>query len=34
MWMYSYRLNIFGFPNAAALDDNVQNLGLMDQRFA
>ncbi|KKY21055.1 putative para-nitrobenzyl esterase [Diplodia seriata] len=29
-----YRLNIFGFPNAAALDDDKQNLGLMDQRFA
>ncbi|KAK0654216.1 Acetylcholinesterase [Lasiodiplodia hormozganensis] len=32
--VFNYRLNIFGFPNAAALDDNVQNLGLMDQRFA
>lgn len=28
----SYRLNIFGFPTAAALSD--QNFGLMDQRFA
>lgn len=30
----SYRLNIFGFPNAGGLDDEEQNLGLMDQRFA
>jgi hypothetical protein len=31
--MYSsYRLNIFGFPNAAGLDD--QNLGILDQRAA
>ncbi|GAB7358626.1 hypothetical protein MBLNU230_g3856t1 [Neophaeotheca triangularis] len=28
----NYRLNIFGFPNAAALEQ--QNLGLMDQRLA
>ena len=28
----SYRLNIFGFPNAAGLDD--QNLGVLDQRMA
>lgn len=28
----SYRLNIFGFPNSAALDQ--QNLGLLDQRLA
>ncbi|KAF2759529.1 alpha/beta-hydrolase [Pseudovirgaria hyperparasitica] len=27
-----YRLNIFGFPNAAGLDD--QNLGILDQRMA
>lgn len=27
---FNYRLNIFGFPNAAGLDD--QNLGLLDQR--
>lgn len=31
-WIRSYRLNIFGFPTAAALED--QNFGLMDQRFA
>lgn len=30
----SYRLNIFGFPNAEALERDQQNLGLMDQRFA
>lgn len=28
----NYRLNIFGFPNAATLED--QNLGLLDQRAA
>lgn len=28
----SYRVNIFGFPNAAGLDE--QNLGLLDQRAA
>lgn len=28
----NYRLNIFGFPNAAGLDD--QNLGILDQRLA
>ncbi|KAK5165388.1 uncharacterized protein LTR77_008917 [Saxophila tyrrhenica] len=28
----NYRLNIFGFPNAAGLDD--QNLGILDQRMA
>lgn len=28
----SYRVNIFGFPNAAGLED--QNLGLLDQRLA
>ena len=28
----SYRLNIFGFPNAAGLDS--QNLGILDQRAA
>lgn len=27
---FNYRLNIFGFPNAAGLED--QNLGLLDQR--
>ncbi|EOD49267.1 putative chlorogenic acid esterase precursor protein [Neofusicoccum parvum UCRNP2] len=31
---FNYRINIFGFPNAAALGDDEQNLGLMDQRFA
>lgn len=30
----SYRLNIFGFPTAAGLPANAQNLGLLDQRFA
>lgn len=29
-----YRVNIFGFPNAAGLDDDKQNLGLLDQRLA
>ncbi|KAI7482988.1 acetylcholinesterase [Hortaea werneckii] len=29
---FNYRLNIFGFPNAAGLDE--QNLGLLDQRAA
>lgn len=29
---FHYRLNIFGFPNAAGLDE--QNLGLLDQRAA
>ena len=29
----SYRLNIFGFPNAAGLDQNELNLGLLDQRL-
>lgn len=28
----NYRLNIFGFPNAAGLDE--QNLGILDQRMA
>lgn len=28
----SYRVNILGFPNAAALDS--QNLGVLDQRAA
>jgi carboxylesterase type B len=31
---YSYRLNIFGQPNAAGLADDEQNLGLLDQRLA
>lgn len=30
----SYRLNIFGFPNAAGLKDDEQNLGFLDQRLA
>ncbi|TVY83336.1 Lipase [Lachnellula suecica] len=29
----NYRLNIFGFPNAAGLNSNELNLGLLDQRF-
>ncbi|KAL1303782.1 hypothetical protein AAFC00_007119 [Neodothiora populina] len=29
---FNYRLNIFGFPNAAGLDD--KNVGLLDQRLA
>ena len=28
----SYRVNLFGFPNAPGLTD--QNLGLLDQRLA
>jgi acetylcholinesterase len=31
---HSYRLNIFGFPNARALPDGEQNLALLDQRLA
>jgi len=30
--MTSYRVNVFGFPNAKGLAD--QNLGLLDQRLA
>ncbi|KAE8845639.1 hypothetical protein P3342_005955 [Pyrenophora teres f. teres] len=30
----SYRVNIFGFPNAKSLADDEQNLGLLDQRLA
>ncbi|KAK8022259.1 carboxylesterase, partial [Apiospora rasikravindrae] len=30
----NYRLNIFGFPNAAGLPTNEQNPGLLDQRAA
>lgn len=30
----NYRLNIFGFPNAAGLDKHNLNLGLLDQRKA
>ncbi|GKT65203.1 chlorogenic acid esterase precursor [Colletotrichum tofieldiae] len=30
----NYRLGVFGFPNAAELDPNKQNLGLLDQRLA
>ncbi|PSN70828.1 para-nitrobenzyl esterase [Corynespora cassiicola Philippines] len=29
----NYRLNIFGFPNAAGLKDDEQNLGFLDQRL-
>jgi len=29
-----YRLNIFGFPNAAGLPNDKQNVGLLDQRMA
>jgi acetylcholinesterase len=29
----SYRINIFGFPNAAKLRQDMQNLGLLDQRL-
>lgn len=28
----SYRVNVFGFPNAAGLED--ANVGLLDQRVA
>lgn len=31
---FNYRVNIFGFPNAAGLPADKQNLGLLDQRFA
>lgn len=31
--MFSYRLNIFGFPNAAGLDQDELNVGLLDQRL-
>jgi carboxylesterase type B len=31
---FNYRVNIFGFPNAAGLDEDKQNLGLLDQRLA
>ncbi|KAK0643309.1 Alpha/Beta hydrolase protein [Cercophora newfieldiana] len=30
----NYRLNIFGFPDAAGLSQDKQNLGLLDQRLA
>jgi hypothetical protein len=30
----SYRLNIFGYPNAAALDGKDMNPGLLDHRLA
>jgi carboxylesterase type B len=30
--IHSYRVNVFGFPNAKGLND--QNLGLLDQRKA
>ncbi|KAJ0318097.1 hypothetical protein COL5a_010845 [Colletotrichum fioriniae] len=29
----SYRLNVFGFPNAAGLNPNERNLGFLDQRL-
>lgn len=32
--MYSYRIAIFGFPNAAGLPLEEQNVGFMDQRLA
>lgn len=32
--LFSYRLNIFGYPNAAALDGTYLNPGLMDHRKA
>ncbi|KAH8671739.1 alpha/beta-hydrolase [Xylariales sp. PMI_506] len=31
---FNYRVNIFGFPNAAGLEEGLQNVGLMDQRLA
>ena len=31
---HSYRLNIFGFPNAKALAYDEQNLAFLDQRLA
>ncbi|KAK1752333.1 acetylcholinesterase [Echria macrotheca] len=31
---FNYRVNIFGFPNAAGLVSDAQNLGLLDQRLA
>ncbi|KAK3390653.1 Alpha/Beta hydrolase protein [Podospora didyma] len=31
---FNYRLNFFGFPHAAGLPDDQQNLGLFDQRMA
>ena len=30
----NYRLNIFGFPNAAGLENGKRNVGLLDQRLA
>jgi acetylcholinesterase len=30
----SHRINIFGFPNAAGLKDDEQNVGFLDQRLA
>jgi carboxylesterase type B len=32
--VFSYRLNIFGYPNAAALDGTHLNPGLLDNRKA
>jgi carboxylesterase type B len=34
MYLGSYRLNIFGYPNAAALDETHLNPGLLDHRKA
>jgi len=34
MVTFNYRLNIFGFPNAAGIPTDKQNLGLLDQRLA
>ncbi|KAK8057627.1 hypothetical protein PG996_011564 [Apiospora saccharicola] len=31
---FNYRLNIFGYPNAAGIPTEEQNPGLLDQRFA
>lgn len=31
---FNYRLNIFGYPNAAGIPLNEENPGLLDQRFA
>jgi carboxylesterase type B len=32
--LFNYRINAFGFSNAAALEDGERNVGLMDQRLA
>ncbi|ETN47079.1 uncharacterized protein HMPREF1541_01269 [Cyphellophora europaea CBS 101466] len=31
---FNYRLNIFGYPNAAGINPTAQNVGLLDQRLA